>query len=321
MTIDLNTLVWEDLPCEWCFSPDSEIIVEGPDWQTGFPGKFTFVRCKNCGLYRQNPRLTWKSLEPYYDVSYHSYDTTIFNENNWLKRLDKRYGPWKRLKAVEKYKPGGNMLEVGCGTGGFLEEALKSGRWNVTGVEPVEHAAKYTSGKLGVLVYCDLFGNVNFNDETFDAVIMWNVLEHLDHPVDDLKKAWQVLRPRGVLVCSIPNLNSLEALIFGRFWVGWELPRHLFVFPIDTLQKILSELGFTWLETRCVSTTYGTLGTTLSFWANSWKARFPRLAKTLLAVYWSLPMRILLIAPLWLMDHLKKSTVITVFVRKPEKTL
>lgn len=213
------------------------------------------------------------------------------------------------------------MLEVGCGTGGFLEEALKSGRWNVTGVEPVEHAAKYTSGKLGVLVYCDLFGNVNFNDETFDAVIMWNVLEHLDHPVDDLKKAWQVLRPRGVLVCSIPNLNSLEALIFGRFWVGWELPRHLFVFPIDTLQKILSELGFTWLETRCVSTTYGTLGTTLSFWANSWKARFPRLAKTLLAVYWSLPMRILLIAPLWLMDHLKKSTVITVFVRKPEKTL
>ena len=317
MTVNEPSLIWEDLPCEWCNNKDDEIIVQGADLQTGLPGVFTMVRCRKCGLYRQNPRLAWKSLEPYYAEEYHSYDKTIFDDKNAIRRADKRYGPWKRLKAVEKYQPGGEMLEVGCGTGGFLEEAIRSGRWEVTGIEPIESAAKFTSGKLGVTVHRNLFGNVHLNDASFDAVIMWNVLEHLDHPVADLKKAWQVLRPGGMLVCSIPNLNSIDVKIFGRYWVGWELPRHLFNFPLSTLKAIGQDIGFIWLGTRCISTSYGTLGTSISFWVNSWKNRFPRIAKALMSVYWSFPIRILLIIPLWVLDRLKKTTIITTFLRKP----
>lgn len=318
MTIDTESLIWEDLACEWCHSTEYEIIVEGPDLQTGFPGTFQMVRCLQCGLYRQAPRLTWKSLEQYYDVTYHSYDTFEVEKLNWFKRIDKRYGPWKRLKAIEKYKSGGNLLEVGCGTGAFLEEALRSGRWNVTGVEPVKHAADFTRNKLDIPVYTELFGDANLPNESFDAVVLWNVLEHLDHPIDNLKKAWDVLKPGGVLVCSVPNLDSLEAEIFGRFWVGWELPRHLFVFPLHTLKTIYQGLGFNWLGTRCISTTYGTLGTTISFWTGSWKSKHPWIAKAFLALYWSPVIRLLLVIPLWVLDRFEKSTIITVFAQKPE---
>ena len=136
MSIVENDLVWEDTACDYCGSGSTEcdVLFEGPDRAERLPGIFRVVRCQRCGILRQNPRLAWVSLKDYYTENYDSHSMLVRHEKGFLRRLDKRYGPWKRLKAMERYSTGGTLLEVGCGTGLFLEEALRSGHFENTWV-------------------------------------------------------------------------------------------------------------------------------------------------------------------------------------------
>ncbi len=314
--IRVEELSWEECACDWCGSADSQPVFAGPDRLEGLPGRFYMARCKQCGVYRQNPRLTWDSLEQYYPEDYTSHPRLVQEEPTRLRRLDKRYGPWKRLRAVERYQPGGSLLEVGCGTGLFLEEALRSGRWQVTGIEPSQRAAEYASQKLGVTVHPGRFSEVQLPAATYDVVALWNVVEHLEHPVQDLRYAWSLLKPGGWLIFSVPNLESLERRIFGDYWVGWDLPRHLYLFPQKTLEEILVSLGFRVAGKRCISTSYSVLGHSLDFWSQSWAERRPSLRRLLLGAYRSLPGRLAMIPPLWVLDRLNLSTILTIFAQK-----
>lgn len=314
--IQVEQLTWEECACDWCGSSDSQPVFSGPDRLEGLPGTFHLARCKRCGAYRQNPRLRWDSLEQYYPEDYTSHPRLVQEEPTRLRRLDKRYGPWKRLRAVERYQPGGKLLEVGCGTGLFLEEALRSGRWEVTGIEPSRRAAEYASQKLGVTVHPGRFSEIALPEETYDVVALWNVVEHLEHPVGDLRYARRLLKPGGWLIFSVPNLESLERRIFGAYWVGWDLPRHLYLFPQETLDGILASLGFRVAGKRCISTSYSVLGHSLDFWSQTWGGRHPRLRRLLLGAYRSIPGRLAMVPPLWVLDKLNLSTILTIFAQK-----
>ncbi len=117
-------------------------------------------------------------------------------EKTVIRRLDKRYGPWKRLRAIERFQPGGKLLEIGCGTGLFLEEALKSHRWDVTGIEPSRRAADYAKNQLNIPVYNGRFSEIELPPGSFDVVVLWNVLEHLDQPFEDLNARPQPVERR-----------------------------------------------------------------------------------------------------------------------------
>ena len=318
--MDQNTekLRWIDRPCDWCGSTEVELNFKGPDRLEHLPGEFTIVRCQSCGLYRQNPYLEWDSLKHYYPEDYASHASLVQDQPNLLRRLDKRYGPWKRLRSVEGYQPGGRLLEVGCGTGLFLEEALRSGRWELTGIEPSERAANYVREKLGLTIIQDTFENTELPENYFDVIVMWNVLEHLDQPIESLRRAHRSLKDGGWLIVGIPNLESWEASLFGPTWIGWDLPRHLYLFPRDTLREIYTELGFRWEAIRCLSTSYSVLGHTLDFWSQTWEDKYPILRKILLRTYYSLPGRILMLFPLWISDRLTRSTIITIFAQKQQ---
>ncbi len=319
MNLNPDAFPWEETPCDWCGSNETSLVFEGPDRLEHLPGKFRLVRCEGCGLYRQNPRLTWEGLKLYYPDDYASHGKLVQQEHGIFRRLDKRYGPWKRLHAVERFQPGGRMLEVGSGTGLFLEEALRSGRWEVVGVEPSEHAASYTRQHLGVEVVQDLFSDADFQpdcDASFDVIAFWNVFEHLYHPMADLRKAYRLLRPGGWLVIGLPNVEGWEQRIFGKYWVGWDQPRHLYLFPQLSLRAILEKEGFRYETARCLSTSYSVLYYSLDFWSQSWEKDHPRLRKVLLGIYRTLIVRAMLIPPLWLLDHLNLGTVITLFAQK-----
>jgi SAM-dependent methyltransferase len=211
------------------------------------------------------------------------------------------------------------MLEVGSGTGLFLEEAIRLGHWDVVGVEPSEHAASYSREALGVEIIQSPFAEAEFPpscDASFDAVVFWNVFEHLYHPVADLRKARRLLKPGGWVVIGLPNVESWEQRIFGKYWVGWDQPRHLYLFPQKTLRHILEKEGFRYETARCLSTSYSVLYYSLDFWSQTWEQRFPRLRRLLLRSYRTLLVRALLIPPLWLLDRLKLGTVITIFAQK-----
>lgn len=311
-----DQLTWENSTCDWCGSNETELVFEGPDRLEHLPGQFRMVRCTKCGLYRQNPRLDWESLKFYYPDNYVSHPNLAKHETSVLKRLDIRYGPWKRLRAIEQFQAGGRLLEIGCGTGLFLEEAIRSGRWEVEGIEPTQRAAKYVQENLKIPIHVARFSDVDLPKQSFDVIAMWNVLEHLDHPIADLHHAYTILKDYGWLVFSIPNLESLEARIFGPYWVGWDLPRHLYLFPQNNLHEILKTIGFQWKDSRCISTSYAVLGHSLDFWSQSWAKRYPRLRSLLLKAYKTTIARLLLVPPLYITDRLKVSTILTIFAQK-----
>jgi len=312
----LTELKWENVACDWCGSTDSELLFEGPDRLLHLPGQFRMTRCRQCGLMRQNPRLAWESLKYYYPEDYSPHVPLVREETSVLRRLDRRYGMWKQMRAVERFQRGGRLLDVGCGTGVFLEEAQRSGRWEVVGIEPTEKAAAYARKVLGVPVHEGRFSDIDLPVNSFDAITLWNVLEHLAYPIADLRRAHQLLRENGWLVFAIPNVESLAARIFGPYWVGWDLPRHLYLFPSPVLRAILSALGFRCVAFNCMSGSYSTLRDNLEFWSQSWNPRYRALARRLLQLYRSFPVRVGLGLPLWVLDLLNLSSVVTVFARK-----
>lgn len=311
-----DLLHWEESACDWCGSQQGDLLFEGGDGLLDLPGMFRHVRCYKCGLIRQNPRLAWESLKEYYPKDYTSYSPILKEERSRWRQWDRRYGMWKRLRLIQKRQGGGQLLDVGCGTGIFLEAALRTKRWQVVGIEPTQWAANYARQSLGANVLTGSLADVSLPENYFHLVTMWDVLEHLPQPVQDLRQVHRLLREGGWLVFSIPNVESLGARVFGPYWIGWDLPRHLYLFPRPTLETILTSLGFRIDGWQCLSMSYNTLGHSLEFWSKSWAPRHPTLARGLVRAYHTLFMRAGLLLPLGMLDRLNLSSLITVFAQK-----
>lgn len=310
-----KALIWEESTCDWCGSGGGEELFSGPDLLMNMPGQFRLVRCEKCGVIRQNPWLAWESLKEYYPEDYSAYEPIIARERSKIKQLDRGYGMWKRLRSIERFKNSGRLLDVGCGTGVFLGEAQRSGHWELMAVEPSPAAASYVQRELKIPVYNQRFAEAVLPSGDFDVITMWNVLEHLDHPVKDLRRAAALLRTGGWLVFSIPNLESLEAKVFGRYWLGWDLPRHLYLFPQQQLKAMLQELGLSLVDTRCIAGSHAALEYSFRFWFNSRGWRGP-IAQNLLRLYRSYPARLITGIPFWVLDRFRLCSLITVYAQK-----
>jgi SAM-dependent methyltransferase len=308
-------LVWEEVACNWCGEVETEFLFKGHDLLQGLPGKFRMVRCTKCGLLRQNPRLKWESLKDYYSDNYVGYNPIIQKETSSLQRLNRAYGMRKRLRVIEKYQPGGNILDIGCGTGIFLAEAKDREGWKVSGIEPNEKAYEYAQNNLNVPIINARFGDAKLDFNSFDVITMWNVLEHLAYPVDDIKTCYSLLKKGGLLVFTIPNLASFGLEIFNKYWNEWDLPRHLYLFPNHLVRIILEEIGFRLIDERCIAGSHAAVGLSLSFLFRG-NAVNNRYGKVMLDVYHSMPARILMGIPFWLTARLKKGALITFIVRK-----
>ncbi len=311
----MENLSWEFCNCDWCGAPDGEKLFSGPDLLMDLPGEFNLVRCSQCNMIRQNPRLTWESLESYYPENYSAYERIIDRETSRIKRADRSYGMQKRVKAIERFQAGGKLLDVGCGTGVFLAEAKKDPHWEVAGIEPNPKAAEYTRNELGVEIYQQRFADAPLPNNQFDVITMWNVLEHLDFPSQDLRRAMEILRPGGWLVFSIPNLESLDARLFGHAWIGWDLPRHLYLFPGSQLKAVLERNGFSQVYRQCIAGSHAAFALSLEFWLKSIN-KFTPFTKSLLKVFLSMPVRLILFLPFLVIDRMRLGSIITVFAQK-----
>jgi SAM-dependent methyltransferase len=308
-------LSWEKVPCDGCGSEAFNPLFEGTDLLLDLPGHFFLVQCSQCGLIRQNPRISWDSLKKYYPEDYKPYTKLITTERSILRRLDRRYGMWKRLHSIQRYKYGGRLLDVGCGTGIFLGEAHRSGRWELVGIEPTLQAAEYASKTLNIPCIPRRFNEVDMPEGSFDVLTMWNVLEHLENPIEDLRHAYQVLRPDGLLVLAIPNVDGIGPKLFGSYWMGWDLPRHLYLFPQKQLRKILEEIGFKWMDARCIAGGHSSFVLSLEFFLRARNIR-GGIPLFMLKVCRSLPTRLVLSPIFFLADLFRQCSLITIFAQK-----
>ena len=303
-------LEFDNVNCNLCGSFDSEPFLLREDLNTFIEGKFQLVRCLHCGLVYENPRPSLRSWELIYPNQYDQYtqqSNEEFQKNFWY-----RFGFQKRLKAIERFKNGGTLCDLGCATGDFLREVEFHNNWKGYGVEPNEFASNLAR-KAGLNVETGTFGDNPFPGLNFDVISMWNVIEHLPNPTETLLEVNKRLNPGGILVFTTPNLESFDARFFGRFWIGYELPRHFYVFSKTTLLQYLQKTNFTYIEDHCIYGEHAAAMSSIRFWI---KAKHPEYNKGLERVLFSLPLRILLSPIFYITDKMKKSSPITIIAQK-----
>jgi SAM-dependent methyltransferase len=161
-----------------------------------------------------------------------------------LARLHPAWRDELDLRAMHlRARPGGRLLEVGCGSGDLLAGAGDHG-WTVEGVDFDPAAVAVARGR-GLSVREGDLASCRFPDASFDAVVGVHVVEHVPDPRAFLAEARRVLAPGGRLVLVTPNLRSRGARRFGDAWRELDPPRHLHLFPPETLRRVVEETGFT----------------------------------------------------------------------------
>ncbi|MFV9506371.1 MAG: class I SAM-dependent methyltransferase [Oscillochloridaceae bacterium umkhey_bin13] len=303
----------ETTACPLCGATASHHRYRLPDALLGLPGQFTLVTCAACGLLYQNPRPGPDTIGDYYPPEYDPFVPPPWSNPSLLQGMLHLYGLKKRWRLVERHVPARiaprRILDVGCATGVFL--AAGSADWAKVGVELTAEAAEVARSQFGLTVYHGTLEQAPLQGPQFDAITLWDVLEHLHEPLDSLRQVRTLLRPDGVLVVRVPNLGAYDARVWGRYWAGLDQPRHMFIPDEAQLVQMLEQAGFRVLELTCLGGTYGVLALSWRFWLRHHvgSGRRFRIAQKL---FGNLLVRAALLPLLWVIDRkLRKGSVIT----------
>jgi len=150
---------------------------------------------------------------------------------------------WKdRRGTLMRYKDRGKILDLGCGSGGFLASLPRSS-WELFGVEMSERTARLAEANTGAQVFVGDVLDAPFPAESFDAITCFHVIEHLHQPWDVFARVCEWLKPDGIFYLMTPNIESAGAEIFGSYWYALELPRHLYHFSPTALRNLARAAG------------------------------------------------------------------------------
>ncbi len=313
-----NHIVMESISCEVCGTKTSHPVVQSTDRFLGGDTVYTYCRCDTCGIVYQNPRPTQATIGFLYPYEEYPMYTQVITKVNRLTRFIRRYGLLKRAKQVNRYVSSGRVLDIGCSTGDFIWEMKQKHGWSVVGIDINYNAVNYASQNIHVTTCVGIPNNSPFADGTFDAITMWNVFEHLYNPRQVIAELARLLRPGGVLVITHPNLESLDRKLFGKFWVGYELPRHIYLYPSDFLRQLMAEYGLQEVERSCLYGSHAATATSLRFLFESWSG-IGIVSENFFRLITSLPARIMMTPYYILVDLLNKgSNVTTVFLKSHE---
>ncbi len=218
--------------------------------------------CRRCGTVQQ-PALP--AGAPLVDLYRDMRDDAYLAEE-----AGRRATAGRLLDLLERHAPGGGrLLEVGCGHGLLLDEARRRG-WRVEGIEPSASARAHARDALGLDV-ADATLDGLAAGERFDAVVLADVLEHLDDPVGAVQACRELLAPGGALLVVTPDPSSRTARLAGSRWWGY-LPAHTFLLPRATLVRTVSDAGFEVLADEGYRRTF-----TLGYWLSGLLGRSRRL--------------------------------------------
>jgi 2-polyprenyl-3-methyl-5-hydroxy-6-metoxy-1,4-benzoquinol methylase len=222
--------------CPICLSTEFVNFLECKDYTTS-DKFFKINKCNFCGFKFTNPRPNEDQMSYFYSSpSYISHTNTTKGIINRLYKIARSITISKKISWINSISPQGILLDYGSGTGEFLN-ALKRKGWKTRGVEPYAVARNFS-----ILNYqLNIFGPGEMNmlkTERFDVITLWHVLEHihgLDETIINLKG---ILNPEGKLIIAVPNSDAYDAKYYQSYWAAYDLPRHLYHFNTDTIEKL-----------------------------------------------------------------------------------
>ncbi len=230
-------------------------VCQGTDWTTALTAvdhtvsneSFTIQRCNACSFQFTSPRPTPDSIGKYYlSTNYISHAESAHGLKDHIYHIIRKHTIHRKHKLIAKYHPQGSLLDVGCGTGDFLAH-LRTQGYKVQGVELSSDARRIASNK-GLTVYTSL--NDLPNNNQFDNITLWHVLEHVPDPKETLKQLFALAMPGATLAIAVPDRESWDCQHYGPIWAAWDVPRHLFHFRRRDMKRLLMESGFELIQIK-----------------------------------------------------------------------
>ncbi len=219
-----------------CDVADTDVL----DFEYESPGRYTYYRCANCGLFNISPIPDEDILNLAYPVTYHAYQS---QPTRLARKLKSRYWRDKASRIKSFLNEDSRVLDIGCANGDFLLELKKMGVRNLKGIdfglETVNRAQT-----AGIDAVQGDFDTYDFKGELFDIIVMTNFIEHVYDPVKTIKKCRSILTRGGVIAGETPNTESWDYNLGRRFWGGYHTPRHLFIFNEPSLRELACQTGF-----------------------------------------------------------------------------
>lgn len=233
--------------CPVCQSQTFEAYLTIKDY-TVSQEQFKIVTCKKCGFRFTNPRPDGEAIGRYYKAeSYISHSNTSKGLISKIYQGVRKFTLKGKLNLINRLFPSkGKLLDVGCGTGMFLNVARENG-WKVNGIEPDTGARAIAEETNQIKIKGEVLNS--FKNETFEIITLWHVLEHvheLNVTIDWLKER---LSKNGSLIIAVPNHESKDAGIYQEYWAAYDVPRHLYHFSQKSIKKLFTNHGFELKET------------------------------------------------------------------------
>lgn len=249
--------------------------------EAGACERFTMMRCARCGLLFQSPRPA--DLLNSYDGSYPPHDSTP--RPRWVRLLWDLLDAWFYRSLRSLLPDQARILEIGCGTGVRSHAFRRGVGWSYMGIEVSPDAAAVARA-AGFQVLCGDARQAAELDGRFDLIYLNHVFEHLEDPLEILEILRSKIAERGVLLLTVPNLDSLEGWVFGSYWVGLDLPRHLWVFSPSTLAQMLVRSKFRVVQTSHSARPTGIVGSLdCLLRARGWRGLSPLTRRLLLLCF------------------------------------
>jgi 2-polyprenyl-3-methyl-5-hydroxy-6-metoxy-1,4-benzoquinol methylase len=155
-----------------------------------------------------------------------------------------------RLHEMKRFRPGGELLEIGCAYGFFL--ALAQQNYRAYGFDIAQGPVTYAKRELGVDARCEDFLDVPLEAASVDVVAMWDTIEHLPRPDLTIGKVGRVLKPGGFLFLTTGDIGSVIARVKREKWRLFHPPTHLHYFNRSTIARLLGTAGLQVVKIRYV---------------------------------------------------------------------
>lgn len=206
---------------------------------------FKIKQCTGCGFKITENIEDEENIGRYYESeNYISHSNTTKGIVNAVYHQVRKYMLGRKRRLVEKSAAlqKGHILDVGTGTGFFLNEMKEYG-WQVTGIEKSEEARKFakTEFDLNNLPTEELF---KLKDKSYDVISLWHVLEHIHKLNENMDVFSGLLKDDGKLVIAVPNHNSYDAKHYKEFWAAYDVPRHIWHFAPSQMKQLGIKHGF-----------------------------------------------------------------------------
>jgi 2-polyprenyl-3-methyl-5-hydroxy-6-metoxy-1,4-benzoquinol methylase len=261
-----------EVPCPLCGEDGAEHHFTAVDRLHGVPGRYTYVRCRDCSLVYMNPQVRG-DLSPLYPTDYEPFRAPKPGEqgrggiSSYVGKLPVLARLAREALSVTmvddwvaaNLSPQDRWLDVGCGSGAFLLKVRERVGCEVVGLDIAQEAVEVARA-AGLDAHVGTLETLAPSLDSFDVVSGWWYLEHVENPREVVDRIRGLLRDDGLCILAVPNVASPIAGLFRTRWYHLDAPRHLTLWSPRTMRRLLAASGFAVQRVRFDKSTWGVLG-------------------------------------------------------------